>query len=616
MASTAPEAAPGAVPEAPSAAPPSDPPTAGPQTSDGEAAAKAGCGPRRPRLRPRTPEGEYIISFAVVCLIVAIDIGSGTILAPIIPFYVKMYGEAAELGPGKANAIITASYALAQFIATPIFGMLSDKFGRRPVLLASPFFSTIWFLAQGFAGGFWQFCAFRFLAGLFSGSRPVAMAYVGDAVAPAKMPKYMSMVATSVSASMFISPILGGSLGLVSVRLPCFFVSLCCFLTFLIAWFHVKEPDRSSRGGTNSAALPPPSSNWKMWVFINAVVGYCIMGVIMSWITIFPIVATDTFSMDSNRVGLVLGTSGLLVAIVQFAIFVPLSRRTTMPIIGAMGSVCASAPAWVPLIQKDALAGWVVTSYLLNVGAALIMPGISVISNQLAPSSARGAVLSFTVSLQAVSRVVSAMVSGALLDAADWYPHVFIGCMAFFAISCQLCLATKVERTNKPKSPASDKTEPHSSDIKPVNLDPRREDSDVASAEGAELYQARVNAQTLHENLLAAMEELRQRRTDIASLEDPSQVETAAAPPVTLEERHNIGEWLSDMLMAHNYIHWTKYVDNIKVVLRNAFPPLRRAPLMHRLEDLIYVLESHLQLGKQWEKEEFHLDMTSAVIFA
>eukprot|EP00927_Polykrikos_kofoidii_P029810 TRINITY_DN25708_c0_g3_i1.p1 TRINITY_DN25708_c0_g3~~TRINITY_DN25708_c0_g3_i1.p1 ORF type:complete len:617 (-),score=75.67 TRINITY_DN25708_c0_g3_i1:66-1916(-) len=615
MAST--EEAPGL--EVTSMSPPSDPCPAGPQTSDGQAAVKGGCfggnGKRRFSLRPRTTEGEVLVSFAVLCIIVAIDIGSGTILAPVVPFYVNSYSEAAELGMGKANAILTVSYFASQFLAVPVFGILSDKFGRRPLLLLSPALSSIGFLMQGLAGSFWQLCAFRFFTGLFSGSRPVAMAYVGDTVPPAKMPKYMSMLATTVSASIFISPILGGSLGLVNLRFPCFFTSIVCFCVFLVAWFHIKEPDRSPRGSGGTTPLPPPPSNWKLWVFMNALVGFFTTSTMMCWTTIFPVRATEDFGMDSNKVGLIMGTSGLLIGIIQFSVFVPLCRRTTLPIIGAIGSVLISSVAWLPLSKDDTFVVWIVSSYLMNAAIALIVPGLSIVANQLAPPSSRGAVLAFTVSSQSTARVLGTVLGGVLLDVADWSPHAFMGCMTFGAICCQLCLATKIKRQGNPKSSKSDETDKQVCDPERGNSDPPREHSDVASQHEAELYQARVNAQSLRDRLIETAETLRKRRTHLTTFGVLEEHSPPTELPITLEQRHSIGEWLSDMLVAHNYIHWTSHADNVKVVLRNAFPPIRQSPEIDRLEDLTYVLESHLQLGRLWEQDEFHLDMTSAVIF-
>ncbi len=110
-----------------------------------------------------------------IILVVFIDLLGFSLILPLLPYYAETF-KASQTVTG----ILIASYALMQLIGAPILGRLSDRFGRRPVLLVSVFGTFLGFLLLGFANALWMLFASRILDGLTGGNLSVAQAYISD----------------------------------------------------------------------------------------------------------------------------------------------------------------------------------------------------------------------------------------------------------------------------------------------------------------------------------------------------------------------------------------------------------------------------------------------------
>src|SRR5579872_3393650 len=112
---------------------------------------------------------------AILFLIVFIDLMGFGLMIPLLPFYAERFGAS----PGTVS-ILLATYSLAQFLSAPVWGRLSDRFGRKPILLTSLCFSVASYLWMGSAAALWMLFAARFLAGAGAGNIAAAQAYIAD----------------------------------------------------------------------------------------------------------------------------------------------------------------------------------------------------------------------------------------------------------------------------------------------------------------------------------------------------------------------------------------------------------------------------------------------------
>ena len=140
-----------------------------------------------------------------------------TIVIPIIPFLAIEFGaSAAELG------LIYASYSGAQMVSVPVSGWLSDKYGRKPLIMASLMGSFFGFLVQGLATDIGTFCAGRVITGAFGGSVPIVNAYIVDLIPPPQRPKYFARLGSCVIVAFMFGPGIGAGLAQFTLRTPMF----------------------------------------------------------------------------------------------------------------------------------------------------------------------------------------------------------------------------------------------------------------------------------------------------------------------------------------------------------------------------------------------------------
>ena len=144
----------------------------------------------------------------ILCFITGLaTVGFGLVL-PAFLFYAQNLGAT----PAIATVII-ATYSMGQFIGTPIWGRLSDRIGRKPVLLISIFGQSICFVWLALSSNLWMLAAARFFGGMISGNISTAMAYVADSTDEKKRAKWLGYIGASVSIGFMIGPALGGLLG-------------------------------------------------------------------------------------------------------------------------------------------------------------------------------------------------------------------------------------------------------------------------------------------------------------------------------------------------------------------------------------------------------------------
>jgi len=174
-------------------------------------------------------------------LIVFIDLVGFGIVIPLLPFY----GEHFQAGPFVV-ALMMASYSLGQFIAAPIWGKLSDKVGRRPVLIISLCGAVICYIGLGFASTLWMLFAARIFGGLMAGNIATAFAYIADITTPENRAKGMGMVGAAFGLGFIAGPAIGGILAgsdplTADYQTPAFAAAGLSFIAMILTIVRLKE---------------------------------------------------------------------------------------------------------------------------------------------------------------------------------------------------------------------------------------------------------------------------------------------------------------------------------------------------------------------------------------
>jgi len=256
---------------------------------------------------------------------VVVMLGFGMVI-PIMPFYVKSFGAS-----GSALGALMAVYGVLQFIFAPFWGSLSDRIGRKPVLIIGVFGNAIAQLLFGFSTELWMLFAARALAGMLSvATLPTAMAYIGDSTSSEKRSSGMGLVGAAMGIGMVLGPGIGGLLAKQSLSVPFFLAAGLSILALILIFLFLPEPPRAAPVESKGVRTP------QIKAMVKALSGPMGVLFLMSFLlsfgltnfeSIFGLYGADRYSYSPGQVGLVLTVIGLIAAFMQGVMTGPATRR-------------------------------------------------------------------------------------------------------------------------------------------------------------------------------------------------------------------------------------------------------------------------------------------------
>ena len=299
-------------------------------------------------------------SVAFVLVTLGLDALGVGIIAPIVPGLVK---QLAHLSPERAAPWVgglIAAYAAVQFFAAPLLGELSDRFGRRPVILASVFGLGCDYVLLALAPNLWWLFVGRLIAGATSANVPAATAYIADISAIEDRPRLYGLIGATFGAGFVVGPALGGMLGTFGLRFPFMAAAAISFANVCFGLFVLPESlDRQNRRAMTSARANPfklligVSRDRSMWRL--AVAWSCSwvgLGVVQSSLVLFT---GYRFGWGAQRNGLVLAGIGLSQAVVEGFLLGYVTDRIGSRTTAVTGYVCGALGYGTLAI---AFAGW------------------------------------------------------------------------------------------------------------------------------------------------------------------------------------------------------------------------------------------------------------------
>lgn len=251
-----------------------------------------------------------------------IDIIGWGIIIPVIPKLIAelIHGDISVAS--QYGGWLTFAYAITQFLFAPLIGNLSDKFGRRPIILSSLFFFAMDYLLLAFAPTIvWLFVG-RILAGLPGASITTATAYIADISTEKNRAKNFGMIGAAFGLGFIIGPVIGGVLGQYGSRIPFYAAALLCLINFLYGYFILPESlsvnNRRNfswkKANPISALLNLKKHSSLIGLIIALVLVYIASHAVQSNWSYFTMYR---FNWNERMVGISLGVIGLMVGIVQ-----------------------------------------------------------------------------------------------------------------------------------------------------------------------------------------------------------------------------------------------------------------------------------------------------------
>ena len=348
-----------------------------------------------------------VVLFAVVIL----DLVGFGIVMPVLPFWAQEFGAGAA-----AFGLLQSSYAVAQFVCAPLWGRLSDRVGRRPVLLWTIAGTALAMLATGLAPSLvWLFAA-RILAGAFAANISVASAYITDVTPPEERTRFMGLLGASFGIGFVLGPALGALLVPFGHAVPMFFTAGLSALNWGIAALRLTEPARHEavkRG--RFASLRDPA--------VRAVViaNLAFSLAVTQLETFFAYLLKDRFGWGASGFALILVGMAIVMGGIQGGGMKALSARfAERRLVVAGVGLLALGFAGVPLAPT--IAGLLVALTFAAVGRAIAQPALLSLASQAARPEERGVVLGVFQSSASLARVFGPAAGGVLYAIALPYP--------------------------------------------------------------------------------------------------------------------------------------------------------------------------------------------------
>ena len=253
---------------------------------------------------------------------VVLDITGIGIIFPIMPELLQELGLDSVSKAALWGGVLTTSYAIMQFLFSPVIGSISDSIGRRRVILIALFTLSIDYLILGFAKTFSILLIGRIIAGIAGGTVPTATAYLADISSPTDRAKNFGIIGAAFGLGFILGPALGGILGEYNSRAPFFLSAGLTGVNFLFGYFFLPETvTEKNRRVFSLDSINPFSTIWKTFSFgvlRSALVCYFIISV-AHWV--YPAVwsywAKEVFDWSSGMIGISLALYGIGIALVQ-----------------------------------------------------------------------------------------------------------------------------------------------------------------------------------------------------------------------------------------------------------------------------------------------------------
>lgn len=352
------------------------------------------------------------IGFVFVTLLLDI-LGLGLII-PVLPELVKSFTNNNFEQASTTLGIMTAIFALMQFVFSPILGSLSDQYGRRPVILISLLGSGLDYLLLAFAPSLSWFFVGRVIAGITSANITAATAYIADVSPPEKRAQNFGLIGAAFGLGFILGPALGGLLGGYGLRVPFFVVAGITLINWIYGYFVVPESlAPENRRPFNWRRANPVGSLWNLtrYPIVLALAGTLLLaGLAQNALQSTWVLYTEyRFGWDTQGVGLSLAVVGISAMIVQGGFI-----RTIIPKLGERRSLLFGliVTATSFILYGLAYKGWMMYAIpFFGAFGFLSQPSAQSIITQNVKANEQGAIQGALASLNSITGVIGPLIA-------------------------------------------------------------------------------------------------------------------------------------------------------------------------------------------------------------
>lgn len=353
------------------------------------------------------------LPLTLIFLVVFIDLLGFGILIPILPTFAVNVLNMNESSVG----IVVAIYSLTQFLFNPLFGSLSDRFGRRNIILISLLLNAAGYVVFAFTHSFWMLILSRVIAGIGGSSIGVAQAYIADVTTVQERAKGMGLIGVAFGLGFVFGPMLGGIFSKFGYEVTGFASASFSILAFVLSYFYLPESLKTLAGNVTQKARKlfdikafTAVFQQKSSLFVITLTFFLTFSVANIYGT-FAILGSQQFGYTDFDNGMLFGIMGIVSAIMQGFLMGKLTKMFTQLQLLIIGfSSLALGLALIPYGSTFLLMSLILG--LMSVGTGALQPILLSLISQVASEAEQGMVLGLNQSLSSFARVLGPLWGG------------------------------------------------------------------------------------------------------------------------------------------------------------------------------------------------------------
>lgn len=364
-------------------------------------------------MQAQNPGGKA--KLGVIVLTVFLDLLAFGMVIPLMPLYADMFHAS-----GYTIGWLLAIYSLMQFLFAPIWGRLSDRIGRKPVLIIGLWASALAHLVYGLAGSLPILIAARALAGIGGANISVAHAYVADITEPHQRAKSMGLLGAALGLGFIFGPALGGLLSQIDMAAAPLAAAGLAALNAVLAMAILKESRQVDAAPYKPYVHPLIPRTWKgavngAGIAMLVLVALLSMTAFSAFETVLPLFSKDQFGWGMSTVGWFLAYVGVLVVLVQGGLIRRIIPRLGESKSASVGLILTTLGLlW--MAAGPGLLGFYLAMIPLALGVGMTNPSLSALVSLNSDKNQQGVALGFYQSAGSLGRVLGPLMGGVGYD--------------------------------------------------------------------------------------------------------------------------------------------------------------------------------------------------------
>ena len=354
------------------------------------------------------------ILFAVMFLVMA---GFGIII-PVLPFYAEEIGASpTQLG------LLMAVYSLTQLIFAPMWGRVSDRIGRKPVIMIGILGLAISFFLTGISTELWMLFVARILGGILSSANmPTAMAYVADITTPENRSRGMGIIGAATGLGFVFGPAIGGVFSKVSLSTPFYVAGTLALVTFFVVWFILKESltveNRNQDHAKKTSIWSEFNSTQSMLFFLQLFISLSLAGLEAT----FAYFAAVKANLGTVELGYIFMIMGLASAFVQGGLIGRFTKKYGEGVVITSGIIISAIGFFLILFTQNFLTAAIYLT-IFGIGNGVIRPTVSALLTK-SSGTGHGGKTGLLSSFDSLGRIIGPIIGGLLYEISIGLPYI------------------------------------------------------------------------------------------------------------------------------------------------------------------------------------------------